>query len=328
MNKPVLKEKILNENTNTDRTVLKEVKSKKSRKKILSLSKKQKEDLIGYAFLVPAVLFFGTFVFYPILKGLYNSFFNMTWKDTTFIGLDNYIALFNDEIFLKSLVNTATIVLVAVPLIIIFSIAVSLLVYKLKSVSRSVFRAVFYLPVVTGSVAVTVVWRWIYDPYSGVLNYILKTLGIIDDNIIWLGDSDYALMCIIIILLTTSVGQPIILYIASLGNIDKSYIEAAKVDGANSWQIFRKVKWPLLMPTTLYIVVISTINSFQIFSLIQLLTSGGPNYSTSTVMYLVYEKAFKLGQFGYAAAMGVVLAICIGTFSIIQFKVFGKEVSY
>ena len=159
------------------------------------------------------------------------------------------------------------------------------------------------------------------------MNYILKAVGIIDDNIIWLGDSKYALFCIIAVLLTTSVGQPIILYIASLGNIDKSYIEAAKVDGANSWQVFRNVTWPLLMPTTLYIIVISTINSFQIFSLIQLLTSGGPNYATSTVMYLVYEKAFKLGQFGYAAAMGVVLAILIGTFSILQFKLFGKEVN-
>ncbi|MCH4887504.1 sugar ABC transporter permease [Acidaminobacter sp. JC074] len=287
-----------------------------------------KEDLVAYAFLLPAILFFGTFVFFPILKGLYNSFFNYTWREFTFIGLDNYKALIQDEIFLKSLKNTLLIVAVAVPFIIVFSLSVSLLIYRLRSGTRSFFRAVFYLPVVTGSVAVTVVWRWIYDPYSGVLNYILKTLGIIDDNIIWLGDSKFAIFCIIAVLLTTSVGQPIILYIASLGNIDKSYIEAAKVDGANSWQVFRNIKWPLLMPTTLYIVVISTINSFQIFSLIQLLTSGGPNYSTSTVMYLVYEKAFKLGQFGYAAAMGVVLAFFIGLFSILQFKFFGKEVSY
>jgi len=296
---------------------------KKSAKRII-----KKDDLIAYAFIAPALIFFATFVFYPILKGLYNSFFEYTWRENTFIGFDNYLALFRDEIFLKSLGNTVKIVVIAVPLIIVFSLGVSLFIYKLKSFSRSLFRAVFYLPVVTGSVAVTVVWRWIYDPYSGVLNYILKFFGIIDDNIIWLGDSSYALFCIIAVLLTTSVGQPIILYIASLGNIDKSYEEAAKVDGANSWQVFKNIKWPLLMPTTLYIVVISTINSFQIFSLIQLLTSGGPNYSTSTVMYLVYEKAFKLGQFGYAASMGVVLAILIGTMSIAQFKVFGKEVSY
>lgn len=287
-----------------------------------------KESLTAYLFLAPALLFFSIFVFYPILQGFYTSFFDYTWRNFTFIGIDNYKRLVTDEVFLKSLVNTIKIVVIVVPFIILFSLSVSLAVTNLKSVTRSIYRAIFYLPVVTGSVAVTVVWRWIYDPYSGVLNYLLKALGIIEKNIIWLGDSRFALWGIILVLLTTSVGQPIILYIASLGNIPGSYIEAARVDGANSWYIFTKVKWPLLMPTTLYIVVISTINSFQIFALIQLLTSGGPNYSTSTVMYLVYEKAFKLGQFGYAASMGVVLAVLIGTFSLVQFKFFGKEVNY
>ena len=125
------------------------------------------------------------------------------------------------------------------------------------------------------------------------MNYILKTGHVIDQNIMWLGDKRYALMAIIIILLTTAVGQPIILYIASMGNIDKSLVEAAEVDGANKFQVFWKIKWPSLLPTTLYIVVITTINSFQCFSLIQLLTSGGPNYSTTTIMYYLYEQAFK-----------------------------------
>jgi len=291
-------------------------------------SRSIKETMIAYFFILPAMLFFVIFVFFPILQGLYTSFFEYTWSSFSFVGLDNYIRLFHDSVFLKSLKNTVLIVLIAVPIIILFSLIVSLIVYKLNSASRSIFRAIFYLPVVTGSVAVTVVWRWIYDPYSGVLNYLLLKFNLIDKNIMWLGDSKYALAAIIIILITTSVGQPIILYIASLGNIPPSYIEAAEVDGANAWHVFSKIKWPLLMPTTLYIIVISTIQSFQIFALIQLLTSGGPNYSTSTVMYLVYEKAFKLGQFGYAGSMGVILAILIGLFSLIQFKFFGKEVNY
>ncbi len=287
-----------------------------------------RENIVSYLFLLPALFFFLSFVLFPIVQGFYTSFFNYSLKEFTFIGLENYRNLFSDEVFIKALKNTVLIVVIAVPIVVVFSLAMSLLINKLNGFGRSFFRAVFYLPVVTGSVAVTVVWKWIYDPYSGILNYLLRTVGAIDKDIMWLGDNKYALGCIIAILLTTSVGQPIVLYVASLGNIPKTFTEAAEVDGANRYHVFTKIQWPLLMPTTLYIVVITTINSFQIFALIQLLTSGGPNYATTTVMYLVYEKAFKLGQFGYAASMGVILAVLIGLFSTLQFKAFGKEVNY
>ena len=145
----------------------------------------------------------------------------------------------------------------------------------------------------------------------------LKGTGIIDENINWLGDSRFALWCIILILFTTSVGQPIVLYVSALGNVDATLVEAAKVDGATDLQVFWKIKWPQMMPTTLYILVITTINSFQCFALIQLLTSGGSG--TNTVMYYIYYTAFKLteqsGHFGYANAMGVILAIFIGLLS-------------
>ncbi|WP_456064436.1 carbohydrate ABC transporter permease [Cohnella cholangitidis] len=144
----------------------------------------------------------------------------------------------------------------------------------------------------------------------------------------WLGDTRTALLAIIAVLITTSVGQPIILYVASLGNIPASYIEAAQIDQATPWQIFRKIIWPMLMPTNLYIIVITTINTFQCFAIIQLLTSGGPMYSTSTVMYGVYEQAFKLGHFGIASAMGIMLAAVIGIISFIQFKYLGSDVEY
>lgn len=248
--------------------------------------------------------------------------------DFTFIGIDNYIRMFNDKVFIKSLINTLIIVVGSVPIVVIFSLFVASQTYEKSAFTRSFFRCVFFLPVVTGSVAVTVVWKWIYDPLSGILNYILKAGNIIDQNISWLGDKRYALIAIIVILLTTSVGQPIILYIASLGNIDKSLVEAARVDGANEFQVFWKIKWPSLLPTTLYIVVITTINSFQCFALIQLLTSGGPNYSTSTIMYYLYEKAFKLSEYGYANTMGVFLAVLIGLISFAQFKILGNDVEY
>ena len=289
---------------------------------------RMKETLVSYAFLAPALIFFTVFVIYPMLSGVFTSLFDYTLKKFEFIGLENYINLFRDEIFWKSMGNTLIIVIGSVPIVLLFSIFVAVTIYQKRAGVRSFFRGVFYLPVVTGTVAVTVVWKWIYDALNGILNYILESGGIIEEPIMWLGDKRFAIWAIIIILLTTSVGQPIILYVAALGNIPQSFIEAAEVDGGNKWQVFTKIKWPCLMPTTLYVVVITTINSFQCFSLIQLLTSGGPNYSTSTIMYLVYEKAFKLTQFGYANAMGVILAIIIGIISFIQFKVLGNDVEY
>ena len=172
---------------------------------------------------------------------------------------------------------------------------------------------------VTGTVAVAVVWKWMFNKYTGLFNYVLGT------DIGWLGDERFAIWCIILILFTTSIGQPIVLYVAALGNVDTSMIEAAQVDGATEMQVFWKIKWPQIMPTTLYILVITTINSFQCFALIQMLTSGGPNNSTQTIMYYIYYQAIKLGEYGYGMAMGIILAIIISLFSAIQFKVAGKS---
>ncbi|MFA9413784.1 MULTISPECIES: carbohydrate ABC transporter permease [Streptococcus] len=287
-----------------------------------------RETIVSYTFLAPILVFFTVFVLAPMIMGFVTSFFRYTQTEFTFIGLDNYIRLFNDEVFIKSLINTLIIVVGSVPIVVFFSLFVASQTYEKNVISRSFYRFVFFLPVVTGSVAVTVVWKWIYDPLSGILNFVLKSGGIIEQNISWLGDKQWALLAIMIILLTTSVGQPIILYIAAMGNIDNSLVEAARIDGANEFQVFWQIKWPSLLPTTLYITVITTINSFQIFALIQLLTSGGPNYSTSTLMYYLYEKAFKLTEFGYANTIGVFLAVLIAIISFAQFKFLGNDVEY
>lgn len=289
---------------------------------------KMRETIVSYAFLAPVLVFFTVFVLAPMVMGLVTSFFNYTMTDFTFVGIDNYIRMFNDPVFIKSLINTLIIVIGSVPIVVLFSLFVASQTYERNVISRSFYRFVFFLPVVTGSVAVTVVWKWIYDPLSGILNYVLKSGGVIEQNISWLGDKQWALLAIMIILLTTSVGQPIILYIAAMGNIDNSLVEAARIDGANENQVFWKIKWPSLLPTTLYIAVITTINSFQCFALIQLLTSGGPNYSTSTLMYYLYEKAFKLSEYGYANTMGVFLAVLIAIISFAQFKILGNDVEY
>lgn len=283
----------------------------------------RRETRSAYLFLLPNLIFFVGFVVIPMILCVYTSFFDSTMgKDAedVFIGLKNYTELWKDPIFLRALKNTFVIVIVAVPTVCIFSLWVSALIYRMKGAVLSTFRCIFYLPVVTGSVAVTVVWKWMFNNYYGIFNYVGKGLGLIDNNINWLGDERFALWCIILILFTTSVGQPIVLYVSALGNVDTSLVEASEVDGANNIQEFWKIKWPLIMPTTLYILVITTINSFQCFTLIQLLTSGGPNHSTDTVMYYIYYSAFKLYRYGYGNAMGVVLAIFIALLSAVQFK--------
>lgn len=279
------------------------------------------QTLVSYLFLLPALIFFVGFVVYPMGMGVVTSFFKYTMRDFDFIGLQNYVRLFKDEIFLRSMKNTVLIVLVSVPLVTAFSLWVGTLIYPKPIFTRSFYRGVFYLPVVMGTVPVVVVWKWIFHGYYGILNWLLKALGLISADISWLGDMRYAIWCILAILFTTSIGQPIVLYVASLGNVDASLVEASEVDGASKWQSFRHIKWPSLLPTTLYVVVITTINSFQCFALIQLLTSGGPVYSTSTVMYYLYETAFTLSNYGYANAMGVVLAVLIAVFSALQFRV-------
>lgn len=289
---------------------------------------RMRETIVSYCFLAPVLVFFIIFVLIPMGMGVVTSFFKWTMTDFSFIGLNNYIKLFQDEIFFKALRNTLIIVIGSVPIVVAFALFVASQTYEKSVFTRSFFRCVFFLPVVTGTVAVTVVWKWIYDPMSGILNYVLKSTNVIEQNISWLGDKKYALIAIIVILLTTAVGQPIILYIASMGNIDKSLVEAAEVDGANKFQVFWKIKWPGLLPTTLYIVVITTINSFQCFSLIQLLTNGGPNHATDTLMFYLYKEAFSLSNYGYANTIGVFLAALIGLISFAQFKFLGSDVEY
>ena len=298
--------------------------------KTISVSKKThrlvvQENIAGYLFMLPFLLFFVGFVVYPMFMCIYTSFFDATMnREDIFIGFQNYVDLFNDPVFWKALTNTLIIVVVSVPVTCAFSLWIATLISKMRVTATSAFRCIFYLPVVTGSVAVTMVWKWMFNNYYGILNYLGKGVGLLDKNINWLGDPKYALGCIILILLTTSVGQPIVLYVSALDNVDKSLVEAAHVDGATETQAFWKIKWPQMMPTTLYILVITTINSFQCFALIQLLTSGGPKNSTMTIMYYIYYNAFKQYRYGYGNAMGVILAIIIAILSAVQFRM-GKE---
>ena len=277
----------------------------------------RRETISAYLFLLPSLFFFIAFVVIPMCICVVYSFLDYGLGGVEgFAGLSNYARMLTDEVFHKGFLNTVLIVVVAVPTVTAFSLWVGSAIYQMHPFPRSFFRCVFYLPVVTGSVAITVVWKWILNPYNGILNQVTGNVGFD-----WLGTQSTAIWFIILILFTTSIGQPIVLYVAALGNVDTSIIEAAAVDGATKMQIFWKIKWPAIMPTTLYVLVITTINSFQCFALIQLMTRGGPMNATMTIMYQVYDSAYRLYDLGYANAIGVILAIIIAIFSAIQFKV-------
>lgn len=287
---------------------------------------KRRYDFSGYWFILPSMLFFLTFVLYPMIKGIHMSLYKFRGRREIFVGLKNYTDLISNTVFIKSITNTMFIVLIAVPIVVVLSLFIAINIYNKSATVRSFFRGVFYLPAVSSVVSITVVWLWIYNPDFGILNYILKSMHVVNGNVQWLGNSATAIYAIIIVLITTSIGQPIILYIAALGNVPVELLESAKIDGASNWVMFKSIVWPLIIPTTLYIVVTTTINSFQIFALIQLMTAGGPNYATSTVMYLVYELGIKIQDYGAASAMGVVLAIIIAVISTIQFKYLNRDI--
>ena len=230
-----------------------------SNKSRMSKALVRRETIAGYAFMLPSLIFFFGFVIYPMVQCVITSFFDSTMnREDIFIGFGNYIELFQDKVFLGALRNTVIIVVVSVPVVCVFSLWVSSVIHNLSGPLCSIFRCIFYLPVVTGSVAVTVVWKWMFNNYYGIFNYVGKATGLIDQNINWLGDERYALGCIILILLTTSVGQPIVLYVSALNNVDQSLVEAAEVDGATKLQCFWKIKWQQIKPTTLYICLLYT----------------------------------------------------------------------
>lgn len=287
---------------------------------------KIKNALPGYLFLLPAMLFFLAFVLYPIINAVNISLYKYDGVRKTFLGLSNYVNLFQDPIFNKSLLNTVLMVIVNVPLTLGFALFISLIVYNKSEFIRSFARAAFYLPAVSSVVTIGIVWKWIFHPMYGILNYLTSIFGV--DPINWLGDNRFALWALVFVLFTLSVGQPIILYIASLGNIPVSYMEAADIDGASKWVKITKIVWPMIMPTSLYIIIITTINSFQTFAIVQLLTSGGPYYRTTTIVYQLYKAAFTNDEYGLASAMGMILAVVVITISIIQYKYLSSDIEY
>lgn len=290
------------------------------------MSRSIKGEIWGLFFIAPFALVFLLFEVYPIVNAFYLSFFDYGLGKKTWIGVDNYSKLLTDDVFLRSIMNTFGFVIGTVPLTYLFAVFAAVLIFGKHKHLASFFRGAFYLPIISSQVILSLIWAWIYHPVNGIANYSLSKLGL--GPVMWLSDERFALLALIIVVITFNVGQPIILILAALGNISPDYYEAADLDGASPFRKFWHVTLPLLKPTSLYILVMSTIWAFQTFVVVQLLTGGGPNYATSTIMFLLYDTAFVYGQLGLASAMGIIITALISVVAIAQFKLMKSDVQY
>lgn len=281
----------------------------------------------AYLFILAPVLLFLVFTLYPVVSALIMSFQRYNIMQSTWIGTENYERLFQDEVFWKSMKNTVIFTVGTVPVNILITFLLSYMIFQLKQSRQTFFKAVLYLPTVASGVTISIVWLAIFDPTdAGLLNRMLGVFGL--DPVIWLGRSSSALFSLILMNWLGSHGAGIILYLAAMGGVPKSLYEAADIDHASAWTQFTKITWPLLKPTTLYLLVTGVITSFQVFIAVYLMTQGGPNFATTTIAYLIYETAFKFYDFGLASAQSFVLAALIILVSVIQFKYFSSDIEY
>lgn len=290
------------------------------------LKKRVKKYYIYYLFLLPSLSAYVLFLCYPLARAIIFSLHRFTIKTYKFIGIKNYVLLFSDEIFRRALTNTCLFVIISVPVVLILSLLIAATLVKMKDKARTNFMGIFYLPSVTSIVTLCLSWKWIYDFRYGMLNYLLNLLGY--ENINWLASKYTALPSLILILIYIGLGIPIILHTTAISAIPKTYEDAARIDGANSWQVLWKITIPLVRPTTLYLLILETIGTFQVFLIVLLTTLGGPYYRTTTLAFQLTEEAFKFSHYGIASTYGIILLMVVGTLTIIQYKFLSKDIQY
>jgi len=276
----------------------------------------------AWAFLAPALLLIAVFFFLPVLAALLLSFTDFDiyalgdLDRLRFIGLDNYRQLLQSPLFWTALGNTFYFVIVGGPLSVAVSLSAALLVNARLTRVPGLFRTAFFLPVVATLVAVAVVWRYLYHPRYGLLNYGLSLLGV--EPIDWLGDPDWAMPAIILLAVWKNFGFNMIIFIAGLQNIPTQLYEAARIDGAGAWAQFRHITLPLLGPTFLFVALMTMIGYCQVFAEPYVMTRGGPVNRTLSIVLLMYEEGFRWWNMGYASAMAFILFALILAATMLQ----------
>lgn len=277
-----------------------------------------KENITGYLFILPQMIVFLAFLVYPILEGMRLSLYQINYQNEKFVGFANYTALFNDPVFFKAVFNTIVFVVFIVLLTVVFAMFVASAVFDKNAKYVSFIRGSYYIPVMVSMVVMSMVWSFLLNPANGLISFLYRDMGMGSVNL--LGNQKSVMPVIIFVTFATNVGQAIILYIASMIGVSKELFEAAEIDGASRWQVIMKILIPSVKPTTTYITIINIIAVLKIFVVIQLLTGGGPNNSSVTLMYYLYNNAFKYNQLGVASAVGVIMFIITLLLSVPQLR--------
>ncbi|MDT8862163.1 sugar ABC transporter permease [Alkalihalobacillus sp. MEB130] len=278
-------------------------------------------------YLFPALLILGVFLFYPMVKTLYYSFFitNPRGDTVVFVGLEHYIELFKSSNFQNSLIQTLKFVLYTVPTGVIIALFLAVIANeKVKGIEF--FRVIFSSTLGVSVAAGASIWLFMFHPSIGVFNNIVQTLGL--EAIPWLTSRQWALISVSVTTIWMGIGFNFIILLGGLQNISQDLYESALIDGAGYFARLFKITIPMLSPTLFFVVTVTLINSFQSFGQIHILTGGGPNEATNIIVYSIYKEAFEFSRFGTASAQAIVLFFFILVFTVLQFKVGEKKVHY
>jgi multiple sugar transport system permease protein len=309
----------------------------------MAASAARREERTAYLFLAPGLALFFVFVLVPVVAAFYLSFCRYDIiHSPNWIGLANYQRIGKDVanhgVFYLSLRNTAQYAVGTIPLGMALALALGLLVNAgLRGVS--IYRTTYYLPVVTSLVAISMVWMWLYDPNYGLLNYLLELISRVASAVMqrhislppqtWLANPKQAMPAIVLMSIWRGLGYNMVIYLAGLQGIPEHLYEAARLDGATPWQRFKAITWPLLKPTTAFIFVVSVIGASQVFAQVYVMTNGGPNNATTTIVHQIFQNAFSFMKMGYASAMAFVLFGIIFVLSLVNLRLLrGGEVEY
>jgi len=282
----------------------------------------EKEKIALNIFLIPSIIIILIFNIFPAFYSFFLTFFEWNGFSPTkeFIAFDNYISALKDPELRNSIVVTL-IYSVFVTFASMFLGVLIALTLNMDLKGKSIFRLIYFIPVITPSVASGVTWKYLFDPYNGVINNLLGYFNIVGP--LWLNDPSWALFSVSIVGIWKRTGFCMVIYLAALQDISKSYLEAAQIDGADEWKIFRYIKFPLLTPTSLFLIITGLIESFQVFDLVYTMTNGGPIGATDVLGFLLYRHAFKYFNLGYASVVSVLMFIILFVLSMAQWKYTG-----
>jgi sn-glycerol 3-phosphate transport system permease protein len=281
----------------------------------------------AYLLLLPAFVFLVGFTHYPAVGTLIDSLMSTprAGRAAVFVGLDNYAVMIDDPTFWKSLRNNFWFAVVTIPVSIALSIGMALWVND-KIAGRQFLRLAYFLPTVLPMIAVANIWIFFYTPGYGLINQVIQLFGGHGQN--WLGDPNLVLGSVIVVAIWKEAGFFMIFYLAALQTLSPSYKEAAQIEGASAWYFFRRVQWPLLMPTTIFVLVNALINAFRMVDHIIVMTNGGPDNASSLLLFYLYEVGFKFWDQGYASALTAVLLALLALVGLFQFFVLDRRTHY